>query len=1122
MVILMAFATVPITAESNKLDSMFSDNLQDYVRTYAYSNSNKLLTTDEEFIEYVKTIESVGFVRGDNVEFNHITVFDFRGIEYFESLNDLTVTINLSMFSDPNRKLKEVQNFTNLPQNFIDSGNKIKIKPGMFFSSRTLYVAPHLVYAYRQGTGNTQPDRFDKIKNEFTKQMTTFLSQYQGERIGAEIEDFDVIVDDFNWLNQLNRNVDLSMSLETQDRIQIGTVHNVPVNGKEYYEFDIDSSQIPDVIVADGNQYRAAGANEKTIGIDYEATKAYVQNYLTPAGSPLTNFEIVATLTDGRTFTADQDFTLAGDGSDTDKFFSKGGSSDGLRGAIDVVKLRFEKSYAVKDMITSHAAEYETFRTSEFSIITTDYSKDMALNPDVAINHEFFADKLGLTIQSYFVNDDNTLRINPFGIKPIFVGFFGEPYTVTYNYDNGADPLVLTEQYEGTHLAKPQTPIKDGFKFDGWYTSADFTTAWNFDTMQVTDDLNLYAKWSTTDVTVTFVDGGVSTPVSTKLDQPLDASKIPGTVKEGYTFKEWNTQADGKGTAFDTTAVVKADQTVYAIYEANNVTVTFVDGTTSTPVVTKYDQVLDGSKIPTTVKEGYVFKEWNTQADGKGTAFDTTAAIKADQTVYAIYEANGVTVTFVDGTVWTYVSTKYDQPLDARNIPATVKEGYTFKEWNTQADGKGTALDITAAIRADQTVYAIYEANNVTVTFVDGTTSTPVVTKYDQVLDASKIPATVKEGYTFKEWNTQADGKGTAFDTTAVIKADQTVYAIYEANNVTVTFVDGTTSTPVVTKYDQVLDASKIPATVKEGYTFKEWNTQADGKGTAFDTTAVVKADQTVYAIYEKNIVPIQKVTVKFVVGTLTSEVTVDINTVIPTNRIPSTIKTGYTFKGWNTKEDGLGTKIDFTKAITEDQTVYAIFDKDVEPVQKVTITFVDGETTTPVVIDVNTVVSANQVPTTAKAGYTFKGWNTQADGKGLMIDLTQPITADQTVYAIYEKNIVPVETVTVTFVDGSIKTPVVVAINTVLPSAKIPATVKDGYTFKGWNTQADGKGQYFDTSIAVAEDITLYAIYEKNETKPVLPATGVASNSYILVGGAALIVSGLYLSLKGKKQENN
>ena len=1051
MVILMAFATVPITAESNKLDSMFSDNLQDYVRTYAYSNADKLLTTDEEFIEYVKTIESVGFVRGDNVEFNHITVFDFRGIEYFESLNDLTVTINLSMFSDPNRKLKEVQNFTNLPQNFIDSGNKIKIKPGMFFSSRTLYVAPHLVYAYRQGTGNTQPDRFDKIKNEFTKQMTTFLSQYQGARIGAEIEGFDVIVDDFNWLNQLNRNVDLSMSLETQDRIQIGTVHNVPVNDKEYYEFDIDSSQIPDVIVADGNQYRAASPNEKTIGIDYEATKAYVQNYLTPAGAPLTNFEIVATLTDGRTFTADQDFTLAGDGSDTDKFFSKGASSDGLRGAIDVVKLRFEKSDAVKAMITTQAAEYETFRTSEFSIITTDYSKDMALNPDVAINHEFFADKLGLTIQSYFVNDDNTLRINPFGIKPIFVGFFGEPYTVTYNYDNGADPLILTEQYEGTHLTKPQTPIKDGFKFDGWYTSADFTTAWNFDTMQVTDDLNLYAKWSTSDVTVTFVDGGVSTPVSTKLDQPLDASKIPATVKEGYTFKEWNTQADGKGTAFDATAVIKADQTVYAIYEANNVTVTFVDGTTSTPVVTKYDQALDASKIPATVKEGYTFKEWNTQADGKGTAFDTTAVVKADQTVYAIYEAN-----------------------------------------------------------------------NVTVTFVDGSTSTPVDTKYDQALDASKIPATVKEGYTFKEWNTQADGKGTAFDTTAVVKADQTVYAIYEANNVTVTFVDGTTSTPVVTKYDQALDASKIPATVKEGYTFKEWNTQADGKGTAFDTTAVIKEDQTVYAIYEKNIVPIQKVTVKFVVGTLTSEVTVDINTVIPTNRIPSTIKTGYTFKGWNTKVDGLGTKIDFTKAITEDQTVYAIYDKDVEPVQKVTITFVDDETTTPVVIDVNTVVSADQVPTTAKAGYTFKGWNTQADGKGLMIDLTQPITADQTVYAIYEKNIVPVETVTVTFVDGSIKTPVVVAINTVLPSAKIPATVKDGYTFKGWNTQADGKGQYFDTSIAVAEDITLYAIYEKNEAKPVLPATGLASNSYILVGGAALIVSGLYLSLKGKKQENN
>lgn len=45
----------------------------------------------------------------------------------------------------------------------------------------------------------------------------------------------------------------------------------------------------------------------------------------------------------------------------------------------------------------------------------------------------------------------------------------------------------------------------------------------------------------------------------------------------------------------------------------------------------------------------------------------------------------------------------------------------------------------------------------------------------------------------------------------------------------------------------------------KSGYTFKEWNTQNDGKGTAFTGTTVVDEDMTVYAIYSKNAVVINE-----------------------------------------------------------------------------------------------------------------------------------------------------------------------------------------------------------------------------------------------------------------------
>lgn len=52
---------------------------------------------------------------------------------------------------------------------------------------------------------------------------------------------------------------------------------------------------------------------------------------------------------------------------------------------------------------------------------------------------------------------------------------------------------------------------------------------------------------------------------------------------------------------------------------------------------------------------------------------------------------------------------------------------------------------------------------------------------------------------------------------------------------------------------DELTDQS-IPANPqKDGYTFKEWNTQKDGTGTSFTGDTVVHEDITVYAIYTKN-----------------------------------------------------------------------------------------------------------------------------------------------------------------------------------------------------------------------------------------------------------------------------
>lgn len=58
---------------------------------------------------------------------------------------------------------------------------------------------------------------------------------------------------------------------------------------------------------------------------------------------------------------------------------------------------------------------------------------------------------------------------------------------------------------------------------------------------------------------------------------------------------------------------------------------------------------------------------------------------------------------------------------------------------------------------------------------------------------------------------------------------------------------------------DNLADQSMPANPSKAGYTFKEWNTSADGKGMKFTGTTVVNEDTTVYAIYDKNVSPMNE-----------------------------------------------------------------------------------------------------------------------------------------------------------------------------------------------------------------------------------------------------------------------
>jgi len=115
-----------------------------------------------------------------------------------------------------------------------------------------------------------------------------------------------------------------------------------------------------------------------------------------------------------------------------------------------------------------------------------------------------------------------------------------------------------------------------------------------------------------------------------------------------------------------------------------------------------------------------------------------------------------------------------------------------------------------------------------------------------------------------------------------------------------------------------------------------------------------------------------------------------------------------------------------------------------------------------------------------SRAGYTFTGWNTAANGSGTAYanDAVYPFTASVTLYAQWKAN--PSYTVTFNANGGQgSMTAETKSTATALIANKFTRT---GYTFTGWNTAANGSGTAYanDAVYPFTASVTLYAQWKK------------------------------------------
>ncbi len=301
-------------------------------------------------------------------------------------------------------------------------------------------------------------------------------------------------------------------------------------------------------------------------------------------------------------------------------------------------------------------------------------------------------------------------------------------YALTYNANNGEEQDSTIERLvkKNTETAVEDcTFTKDGHNFIGWNTQADGegTDYAAGAKIQVDADTELYAQWENVSKYITFDANGGRGDMEVQIIPTGDTANLTEGAfsRSGYTFAGWNTQADGKGTAYADKASISpsADVTLYAQWTAKSYVVTF-DANGGTGEMDTLDHTF-GTDADLTAnafaRHGYTFGGWALTVDGIAVYTDG-ATINGigegnDVTLYATWVIGNFTVTFNanggTGEMSAQVATAFSTATLKTN--AFAKSGHTFQGWATSADGEVVYTDGgSIAMQDDVTLYAVWKA----------------------------------------------------------------------------------------------------------------------------------------------------------------------------------------------------------------------------------------------------------------------------------------------------------------------------------------------------------------------------------------------------------------------------
>ncbi len=313
--------------------------------------------------------------------------------------------------------------------------------------------------------------------------------------------------------------------------------------------------------------------------------------------------------------------------------------------------------------------------------------------------------------------------------------------------------------------------------------------------------------------------------------------------------------------------------------------------------------------LPTSTKEGYIFKGWRINDTLYPPEEVAAAPILDDVTAKAEWEIKIFSVQFVDQNdkVLKEEKVPYGGAATAPEAPAI--EHYTFSTWDADF----------SVVTADMTVKTVYAPLLYTVTFDTDGGELPegfATTMKPQSGSEFELPVPTKYGHEFIGWQRVDVETDAVLGSPVTITSDIALKATWVQNLFTVTFLDINGNVLKKEEVERGHMATAPDAPKVEGFRFQNWDA---------DFT-VITEDLTVTAVYLPT----------YIISYETGDGSVVVDTEFCSNEMPiapaSPTKRFHAFAGWFLDKEHT-IPYDFSAPLVEDITLYAYFVADYCPI---------------------------------------------------------------------------------------------------------------------------------------------------------------------------------------------